>query len=112
MLGNLDMSQFYHGLISYVCIQSPNSVLKNDEDPNFRRCIINFMGSDQSSGDLTIFLADNGNPTTYCGREGIQTGVRNELWVITHDNQYQDIIKPALETCHEVTCVGRSLGGS
>ena len=40
------------------------------------------------------------------------TGVRDELWQITNDQQYQDVIKPALETCHEVTCVGHSLGGS
>jgi len=35
-----------------------------------------------------------------------------ELWQITHDDQYSDIIKPALETCHEVTCIEFLIGGS
>ena len=38
--------------------------------------------------------------------------MRDELWQITHNSHYQDVIKPALETCQEVTCVGHSLGGS
>jgi hypothetical protein len=86
-------------------------VLKNDDDPNFRRCIIGFQGSDGVS-DLANFVGSSQDSTRYCGRDGIHSGVRDELWDITHDLQYQNIIKPALGTCHEVTCVGHSLGGA
>jgi hypothetical protein len=58
------------------------------------------------------FLFENSRKTGYCGRYGVHAGVSDELWQITHDDQYSEIIKPALETCHEVTCVGFSLGGS
>lgn len=86
-------------------------VVANDDDPNSRKCIISFKGSDTL--DLVNFLGGNNSGTTgYCGRHGVQIGVRNELWAITHDDQYQNVIKPALETCHEVTCAGHSLGGS
>ena len=86
-------------------------VLKSDQNPNYRKCIISFEGSDDIS-DLTNFVGRNNNPTSYCGRKGIHSGVKDELWEITHDSQYASIIKPALETCHEVSCVGHSLGGS
>lgn len=85
-------------------------VLKNDIENN-RQCIISFEGSDGLS-DLAGFVGGNKNPTSYCGRTGIHSGVKDELWGITHDSQYASVIKPALETCHEVTCVGHSLGGS
>ncbi|KAL7479429.1 hypothetical protein ACHAW6_005161 [Cyclotella cf. meneghiniana] len=86
-------------------------VLKNDSNPNFRKCIIAFQGSD-SLADFADFVGLNNMPTSYCGRDGIHSGVKKELWRITHDSQYESSIKPALETCHEVTCVGHSLGGS
>ncbi|KAL3784817.1 hypothetical protein HJC23_006954 [Cyclotella cryptica] len=86
-------------------------VLKNDNNPNYRKCIIAFKGSDSLS-DFADFAGANNNPTYYCGRGGIHSGVKKELWSITHDSQYASSIKPALETCHEVTCVGHSLGGS
>lgn len=86
-------------------------VLKHDVNDNYRQCIISFEGSDGLS-DLTGFVGRNKDPTSYCGRNGIHSGVKNELWEITHDSQYASVIKPALETCHEVTCVGHSLGGS
>ena len=88
------------------------SVLKNDSDQDRRKCIISFSGSESSVGDLSAFLLNNAGSTGYCGRYGVHIGVRNELWQITHDSQYQNIIKPALETCHEVTCIGHSLGGA
>ena len=31
---------------------------------------------------------------------------------ITNDSQWAAVIKPSLETCDEVTCVGHSLGGA
>lgn len=86
-------------------------ILKNDVSDSYRKCIISFEGSD-GIADLTEFVGLNTMPTSYCGRSGIHSGVKNELWGITHDSQYASIIKPALETCHEVTCVGHSLGGS
>mmetsp|Transcript_15049 Transcript_15049/g.28604 ORF Transcript_15049/g.28604 Transcript_15049/m.28604 type:complete len:466 (+) Transcript_15049:544-1941(+) len=86
-------------------------VLKKDQSANYRKCIIGFQGSDGAS-DLANFIFRSKDPTDYCGRSGVHTGVKNELWRITHDSQYANVIVPALETCHEVTCVGHSLGGS
>ena len=90
------------------------SVLKNDSNiDNRRRCIISFAAAGNVVGDHMKFLFEkNSRKAGYCGRYGIHAGISDELWQITHDDQYSDIIKPALETCHEVTCVGFSLGGS
>ena len=101
-------------ILSHFClIHAYNvSVYKNDENPSHRKCIISFMGSQQTVGDLTAFLFTSGGTTGYCGRNGVHIGVRDELWHITHDEKYQNTIKPALETCHEVTCAGHSLGGA
>jgi hypothetical protein len=82
-----------------------------DNNNNFKTCIISFAGS-ESIGDWGDFLPWNSGTTGYCGRHGVHIGVRNELWSITHDDQWTNVIKPQLETCHEVTCVGHSLGGA
>ena len=87
-------------------------ILKNDNRHNYRKCIISFAGAGRITGDLTDFIFSNSESTRFCGRQGIHAGVSDELWHITHNTQYIDIIKPALETCHEVTCVGYSLGGA
>lgn len=86
-------------------------VLKNDDSPSFRKCIISFKGSDGIE-DISRFLFDNAKTTGYCGRNGVHKGVRDELSQITHDDQWDSEIRPALETCDEVTCVGHSLGGA
>ncbi len=62
--------------------------------------------------DLMDFLFLNNKEQSYCGRNGVHAGVAHELWLLTHDSQYTSEIVPALETCHEVTCVGHSLGGA
>lgn len=77
-----------------------------------KKCIISFAGSDSLTGDMANFLFLNSGTTGYCGRDGVHIGVRNELWRLSHDEQWATIIKPQLETCHELTCVGHSLGGS
>jgi len=88
------------------------SVLKHDNNStSFRKCIIAFQGSD-GIDDLSSFIFGNGGTTGYCGRNGVHIGLRNELWKITHDLQWDSEIRPALETCDEVTCVGHSLGGA
>ncbi|KAL7534297.1 hypothetical protein ACHAXR_010452 [Thalassiosira sp. AJA248-18] len=87
-------------------------VLRNDQqNSNHRKCIIAFQGSDGTT-DLANFAMGSNDDTGYCGRYGVHTGVSDELWKITHDPQYANIIKPALETCDDVTCVGHSLGGA
>ncbi len=87
-------------------------ILKNDDtSTNYRSCIIGFQGSD-SIMDLMNFVSMNNEETFYCGRNGVHTGTAHELWLLTHDSQYTSEIVPALETCHEVTCVGHSLGGA
>lgn len=85
-------------------------VLKNDIEPS-RKCIISFQSSD-SLLDFTNFAWTNNDETTYCGHDGVHAGTSDELRRITHDSQWSSNIVPALETCHEVTCVGHSLGGS
>ena len=84
---------------------------KDDASTNYRSCIIGFQGSD-SFLDLSNFVSINNEETSYCGRYGVHTGTANELWHLTHDSQYASEIVPALESCHEVTCVGHSLGGA
>ncbi|KAL7552244.1 hypothetical protein ACHAWF_015472 [Thalassiosira exigua] len=83
--------------------------LRNDADPNFRRCIISFQQS-REIADFGVFF--KGATTGYCGRDGVHIGLRNELWQLTHNAQWASEIKPSLEKCHEVTCVGHSLGGA
>jgi hypothetical protein len=88
-------------------------VLGNDEDPNFRRCILSFSGTNgKKVKDGARFVWPNNDRSTFCGRGGIHAGVRNELRDIIKDDAFANVIKPALETCHEVTCVGHSLGGA
>ncbi len=90
----------------------PVVVYENADDDNFKKCIISFAGSESVFGDISNFLLWNSGTTGYCGRQGVHIGVRNELWQITHDDEWTSVIKPQLETCHEVTCVGHSLGGA
>ena len=87
-------------------------VLKNDRNGiDSRKCIIAFQGSD-SVLDFTAFINSSNDETTYCGIERVHSGVSNKLLKLITDDQYAIEIKPALETCFDVTCVGHSLGGS
>ncbi|KAL9190052.1 hypothetical protein ACHAXT_007263 [Thalassiosira profunda] len=86
-------------------------VLKNDRPNGTRRCIITFQGSD-GTADLSNFVFGSNDATEYCGRPGMHSGVAGELRGITQNPQYAKKIVPVLETCHEVTCVGHSLGGA
>ena len=87
-------------------------VLKNDRNGiDSRKCIIAFQGSDNVK-DFMNFINSGNDETTYCGIERVHSGVSNELSKITRNSQYANTIKPALETCYDVTCVGHSLGGS
>ena len=87
-------------------------ILKNDNDGiENRKCIIAFQGS-SSIFDLSNFISSGKDETLYCGLLGVHSGVAKELSKLTRNTQYTTIIKPVLETCHDVTCVGHSLGGS
>ena len=88
-----------------------NNKSNNNRDTSHRKCIIVFQGSDKTA-DFANFALGSNDSTDYCGRSGVHTGVSNELWKITHNPQYATVIKPALETCDDVTCVGHSLGGA
>jgi hypothetical protein len=72
-------------------------------------CTINFEGS-YNIADLNSFASDYG--TGYCGFRNTHVGVRNELWTITANHEYQAGIRPVLPQCKYVTCVGHSLGGA
>lgn len=80
-------------------------VLQHDE----LECSIVFQGS-QGLPDLLSFVESWG--TGYCGFSNTHTGVRNELWTITNHPDYNHSIKPKLEKCKSVTCIGHSLGGA
>lgn len=87
-------------------------VMKKDSDVG-RECIISF----QESGDDEDYLAFihgqfSEGSTDYCGRSGVHIGVSRELSKIARHDGYQNSIKPALETCSQVTCIGFSLGGA
>ena len=87
-------------------------VLKNDRNGiDSRKCIIAFQGSDNVK-DFMNFINSGNDETTYCGIERVHSGVSNELSKITRNSQYANTIKPTLETCYDVTCVGHSLGGA
>lgn len=84
--------------------------LINDGDPKIgRQCIISFQQS-RNLADFGSFLLPY--TTGFCGRTGVHVGVRNELWHIISDPQWEANIKPSLEQCDQVTCVGHSLGGA
>lgn len=90
-------------------------VLKNDGDANRRQCIIGFQAVSHGLNavmDFTNFVNNSNDATSYCGRSGVHDGIKNELWKITDNPRYASVIVPALETCHDVTCVGHSLGGA
>ncbi|KAL7532418.1 hypothetical protein ACHAWF_004130 [Thalassiosira exigua] len=87
------------------------SVFRNDCDPDHRRCIISFEGSNHLA-DMAQFVLGNADEVAYCGRRGVHAGIANELRGITSDVQYSDVIVPALQDYDEVSCVGHSLGGS
>ena len=87
-------------------------VLKNDRyGVDSRKCIINFAGSD-SIADLFTFVNNGNDETTYCGIDRVHSGISSKLLALTRNDQYVNVIKPVLETCSDVTCVGHSLGGS
>ena len=86
-------------------------VLRNDVEPSRRKCIISFQSSDSLS-DLATFAFASNAEGTYCGRQGVHTGVSNELRRFARASQWSSEIVPALETCYDVTCVGHSLGGA
>merc|ERR1712194_15710 len=84
--------------------------LWNDSDPAIgRKCIISFQQS-RSKADFGSFARSH--TTGFCGRYGVHAGVRDELWHLISDPQWAANIKPSLEQCDQVTCVGHSLGGS
>jgi len=82
---------------------------KNAAGQDIKQCLIVFSGSKEVA-DFGSFLSSY--TTGYCGRYGIHTGVRNELWQITNDPEWAANIKPSLAQCDELSCVGHSLGGA
>lgn len=80
-------------------------------------CVFTFEGSniDTHGGriyDLGRFaLPGARDMVTWCGKDNLHRGVKDELWTIMHSAAYEDF-KPELATCHKVTCAGHSLGGA
>jgi len=70
-------------------------------------CVLAFTGTDYIA-EVGTSLQRYG--TGYCGYDGVHAGYRNELWTLT--NTIWGGIRPKLEKCANVTCVGHSLGGA
>merc|ERR1719401_620081 len=85
-----------------------------DEDPvmviqqgSSLDCALVFTGTNAAS-EYSTSTTQYG--TGYCGFDGVHAGYRNELWTIT--NALWTKVRPTLEQCNMVICVGHSLGGS
>lgn len=86
----------------------------NDEDPvlvmqqaETLDCALVFTGSNNAAD----FPASTTQwPTAYCGFDGVHKGYRDELWSITVS--LWEKVRPTLEQCNKVACVGHSLGGA
>jgi len=86
----------------------------NDQDPvmvvqdsKSLDCAFVFTGTNNFA-DLPSSTTSYG--TGYCGFDGVHVGYRNELWWLT--KSLWPSLRPKLEHCNKVTCVGHSLGGS
>lgn len=86
----------------------------DDEDPILvvqdsasLNCAIVFVGTNSFS---ELFTSTTDYGTGYCGFKGVHVGYRNELWTLT-GKPWQKI-KPKLQECKKVICVGHSLGGA
>mmetsp|Transcript_108721 Transcript_108721/g.215908 ORF Transcript_108721/g.215908 Transcript_108721/m.215908 type:complete len:543 (-) Transcript_108721:53-1681(-) len=71
-------------------------------------CAIVFTGTNNLGNELTT--STTSYATDYCGFLGVHVGYRNELWQIT--NALFPRLRPKLERCNRVICVGHSMGGS
>lgn len=80
-------------------------------------CVFTFEGSNiETEGgqqyDLGRFTGPGaGDMVTWCGKDNLHRGVKDELWTIMQSDAYADF-KPELAACQKVTCVGHSLGGA
>jgi hypothetical protein len=72
-------------------------------------CFLMFEGTNNLADALTMIVHYGGE---FCGFYNCHTGVKNELWTLVHDDHYQNSIKPVLQQCSSVTCIGHSLGGA
>lgn len=70
-------------------------------------CALVFTGTN-SGADLPASTTSYG--TGFCGFEGVHKGYRDELSTITVALWKK--VRPTLEQCNKVTCVGHSLGGA
>lgn len=70
-------------------------------------CAVAFTGTNDL-GEFATSTTQYG--TGYCGFNNVHVGYRNELWTITNDIFAR--LRPSLERCSRVTCVGHSLGGA
>jgi len=70
-------------------------------------CALVFTGTN-SMADLPASTTQKGSK--YCGFEGVHDGYRFELWAQVHVMWPK--VRPTLEQCNKVICVGHSLGGA
>jgi len=70
-------------------------------------CALVFTGTNDIS-EFSTSTTQYG--TGYCGFEQVHVGYRNELWTMSDD--IFGFLRPTLEQCARVICVGHSLGGA
>merc|ERR1719203_597098 len=87
----------------------------NDEDPvmviqqgSTLDCALVFTGTN-SVAEFSTSTTQYG--TGYCGFQEVHVGYRNELWTLTNASLWKKV-RPTLEQCNRVICVGHSLGGA
>mmetsp|Transcript_75578 Transcript_75578/g.219513 ORF Transcript_75578/g.219513 Transcript_75578/m.219513 type:complete len:402 (-) Transcript_75578:85-1290(-) len=85
--------------------EDPVMILQDSESLD---CAVVFAGTNNLDNEVTTSLETYG--TDYCGFHGVHAGYRNELWRITE--HLMPRLRPKLEKCNKVTCVGHSMGGS
>jgi len=71
-------------------------------------CAVVFTGTNNLDNEPTT--STTSYATDYCGLPGVHAGYRNELWQIT--KALFPRLRPKLERCNRVVCVGHSMGGS
>mmetsp|Transcript_174975 Transcript_174975/g.561111 ORF Transcript_174975/g.561111 Transcript_174975/m.561111 type:complete len:140 (-) Transcript_174975:103-522(-) len=71
-------------------------------------CAVIFEGTNSLSEMFTTIVEYG---TGYCGFDNVHVGIRNELWSLT-GGPWETDIKPKLEACNRVLCIGHSLGGA
>lgn len=77
------------------------------QEDSTKDCVLSFCGTNSVSELSSSAL---GRPTDFCGFEQVHSGWKNEVMNLAR-NVWGEM-RPHLETCNRLICVGHSMGGS